>query len=73
MGKQYSVEIRNAVLNRYRSGEPVTSISSASGIARSTIYTWINQSIAAPRQTEISQYDYRLLEKMASSVMVYSP
>ena len=33
MGKQYSVEIRNAVLNRYRSGEPVTSISSASGIA----------------------------------------
>ena len=73
MGKQYSVEIRNAVLNRYRSVEPVTSISSASGIARSTIYTWINQSIAAPRQTEISQYDYRLLEKMASSVMVYSP
>ena len=73
MGKQYRVEIRSAVLNRYRSGEPVTSVSSASGIARSTIYTWINQSIAVPRQTEISQYDYRLLEKMASSVMVYSP
>ena len=73
MGKQYRVEIRSAVLNRYRSGEPVTSVSSASGIARSTVYTWINQSIAVPRQTEISQYDDRLLEKMASSVMVYSP
>lgn len=48
MGKKYDDDIRNTILERYRSGEPVTSITSATGIARSTIYTWINQSIAVP-------------------------
>lgn len=63
MGKQYSVEFRDSVLNRFRSGEPVISIASSTGIARSTIYKWINQSIEESRQIEISLYSYRLLEK----------
>ena len=29
MGKQYSVEFRDSVLNRFRSGEPVISIASS--------------------------------------------
>ena len=63
MGKEYSAELRNAVLNRYRSGDPVISIADSLGIARSTIYSWINQSIVESRRIEISQYNYRLLEK----------
>ena len=66
MGKKYSPDIRDAILERYRAGEPVTTISSSTGIARSTIYTWINQSIAVSRRTEVSLYDYKLLEKKAA-------
>lgn len=54
MGKEYSAELRNAVLNRYRSGDPVISIADSLGIARSTIYSWINQSIVETRRIEIS-------------------
>ena len=63
MGKKYSPDIRDAILERYRAGEPVTTISSSTGIARSTIYTWINQSIAVSRRTEVSLYDYKLWYK----------
>ena len=66
MGKKYDADTHNTILERYRAGEPVTSISSATGIARSTIYTWINQSIAVSRRTEVSLYDYKLLEKKAA-------
>lgn len=62
-GKKYNTDVRNTTLERYRAGEPVTYISSSTGIARSTIYTWINQSIAEARRIDISLYNYRLLEK----------
>ena len=66
MGKKYNADVHNAILERYRSGEPVTFIASSSGISRSTIYSWINQSIAESRRIEISLYSYRLLEKKAA-------
>ena len=66
MGKKYSPDIRDAILERYRAGEPVTTIFSSTGIARSTIYVWINQSITVSRRTEVSLYDYKLLEKKAA-------
>ena len=66
MGKKYNPDIRNTILDRYRAGEPVTIISSSTGIARSTIYVWINQSIEESRKIEISLYSYRLLEKKAA-------
>ena len=53
MGKKYSPDIRDAILERYRAGEPVTTISSSTGIARSTIYVWINQSITVSRRKTI--------------------
>lgn len=66
MGKKYSPDVRNTILERYRAGEPITNISSLTGIARSSIYVWINQSIEESRHTEISLYSYRLLKKKAS-------
>lgn len=66
MGKKYNPDVRNTILDRYRAGEPVTIISSLTGIARSTIYVWINQSIEESRKIEISLYSYRLLEKKAA-------
>lgn len=66
MGKKYSPDVRNTILERYRADEPITNISSLTGIARSSIYVWINQSIEESRQTEISLYSYRPLEKKAT-------
>ncbi len=66
MGKKYSPDVRNTILERYRAGEPITNISSLTGIARSSIYVWINQSIEESRHAEISLYSYRLLEKKAT-------
>ena len=66
MGKKYNTDVRGAILEQYRAVEPVTYISSSTGIARSTINSWINQSIVESRRIEISQYNYRLLEKKAA-------
>lgn len=66
MGKQYSDSVRSAVLDRYKDGEPVTSIAASTSIARSTIYTWINLSIEKSRKMQISSNSYRLLEKKAA-------
>lgn len=66
MGKQYSDFVRSAVLDRYKDGEPVTSIAASTSIARSTIYTWINLSIEKSRKMQISSNSYRLLEKKAT-------
>lgn len=66
MGKQYSDSVRSAVLDRYKDGEPVTSIAASTSIARSTIYTWINLSIEKSRKMQISSNNYRLLEKKAA-------
>ena len=66
MGKQYSDSVRSAVLDRYKDGEPVTSIAASTSIARSTIYTWINLSIEKSRKKQISSNSYRLLEKKAA-------
>ena len=63
MSKHYSETIRCAVLDRYISGESVTSIAASTSISRSTIYTWINRSIAESRKMQISPNNYRLLEK----------
>ncbi len=52
MGKQYSDSVRSAVLDRYKDGEPVTSIAASTSIARSTIYTWINLSKTIMRISE---------------------
>ena len=66
MSRKYNADVRNAIVERYRAGEPVTSISSSTSIARSTIYAWINQSIEESRQIDISLHSYRLLEKKAA-------
>ena len=63
MGKHYSNSVRGAVLDRYEAGESVTSIAASTCISRSTIYTWINLSIAESRKMQISPNNYRLLEK----------
>jgi len=63
MGRKYNADVLNTILERYRAGEPVTHIASSAVIACSTIYVWINQSIADPRRIAISPYNYRLLEK----------
>lgn len=40
MKKIYTEEQRNEILQRYRTGEKVSSICEDTGIAKSTLYAW---------------------------------
>ena len=39
---EYTKKIKKKIINRYLNGESISSISKSTGIARSTIYEWIN-------------------------------
>lgn len=44
MSEKYAANQRQALVNRYLSGESVSSISATTGIPRSTLYTWVKTS-----------------------------
>lgn len=44
MKKNYSKQQQTEIINLYSSGNTVTELSKQYGIARSTIYSWINDS-----------------------------
>ena len=39
---EYTKKIKKKIINRYLNGERISNISKSTGIARSTIYEWIN-------------------------------
>ena len=64
MNQKYTTEEKQAIYQRYKNGESVTSIAAESDIPRSTIYTWIQQFSETKNQNrEISVRNFRLLEK----------
>ncbi len=59
MKKNYSEKQRSEIINRYLSGNPVTKLCSEYGIARSTIYKWIEESTECQKQEQkINMRDY---------------
>lgn len=44
MSEKYAADQRQALVNRYLSGESVSSISATTGIPRSPLYTWVKAS-----------------------------
>ena len=49
---EYTKKIKKKIINRYLNGESISSISKSTGIARSTIYEWINN---ANKSTKITK------------------
>ena len=43
MRKNYTAEEKQAVIDRYRSGVAIADIAKETGVARNTIYTWIEE------------------------------
>ena len=43
MRKTYSAEEKQTIIDRYRSGVAIADIAKETGIARNTIYTWIEE------------------------------
>ena len=64
MRKNYTAEEKQAVIDKYRSGVAILEISNVTGIARSTIYKWIEQSPDCQKQErQISMRDYYELKR----------
>lgn len=51
MKKIYTEEQRNEILQRYRSGEKVSSICEDTGIAKSTLYAWTKSNNKKEKQS----------------------
>ncbi len=43
MKKTYTLQDKEQVINEYRCGQTISSIHKCTGIARSTLYNWINE------------------------------
>ena len=59
MKKIYTNEQKEKILKMYWSGEPVTSISASTGVAKSTLYKWIRE--APPKKAKpVNMTDFRI-------------
>lgn len=61
MKRIYTEGQKNEILQRYWSGESVTSISADTGVAKSTLYKWIKSTSKKPKALNMS--DYRILKQ----------
>lgn len=64
MRKNYTAEEKQAVIYRYRSGVAIADISKETGIARNTIYTWIEEDGKSKKKSEkVNMRDYATLKQ----------
>lgn len=67
MKKIYIEEQRNEILQRYRSGEKISSICEDTGIAKSTLYAW-TKSINKKKNKAINMSDFRILRQRCETL-----
>lgn len=64
MRKNYTAEEKRAVIDRYRSGVAIADISKETGVARNTIYTWIEENDKCKKKPEkVNMRDYAALKQ----------
>ena len=68
MKKIYTEEQRNEILQRYRSGEKVSSICEDTGIAKSTLYAW-TKSNNKKKSKAINMSDFRILRQRCEKMV----
>ena len=62
MRKNYTAEEKQAVIDRYRSGVAIADIAKETGVARNTIYTWIEEDGKSKKKSEkVNMRDYATL------------
>ena len=68
MKKTYTDEQKNAVLSRIFAGEPITSISVDTGIAKSTLYAWSKSGEKKKKNKALNMTDYRILKQRCETL-----
>ena len=67
MKKFYTEEQKYTILQRYWSGESVSSISADTGVAKSTLYKWIRE--APPKKAKpVNMTDFRILKQRCETL-----
>ena len=67
MKKIYTEEQKCTILQRYWSGESVSSISADTGVAKSTLYKWIRE--APPKKAKpVNMTDFRILKQRCETL-----
>lgn len=62
MKKSYSKEEKENIIKQYESGVSITSIHKATGVARSTLYNWINEHNSNKKIKPLNRNDYNKLK-----------
>ena len=62
MRKNYTQEQKYEIVERYRAGEPVSSICKDTGISKSTLYEW-KKTVFSKNQKPINMTDVRILKQ----------
>lgn len=58
MRKSYSKQDKEKIITQYESGISITSIHDSTGIARSTLYNWINEHNSSKKVKPLNRRDY---------------
>ena len=62
MRKNYTAEEKQKVIDKYRSGVAIADISKETGVARNTIYTWIEEDGKSKKKSEkVNMRSYAVL------------
>ena len=62
MKKSYSKEEKDKVIKQYESGVSITSIHKSTGVARSTLYNWVNMCSSCTSDKPLNRGDYNKLK-----------
>lgn len=62
MKKSYSKEEKDKVIKQYKSGVSITSIHKSTGVARSTLYNWVNICSSCTSDKPLNRGDYNKLK-----------
>ena len=62
MRKSYSKQDKEKIITQYESGISITSIHDSTGIARSTLYNWINEHNSSKKIKPLNRNDYNKLK-----------
>ena len=68
MKKSYTDEQKNEVLARFFAGEPISSISVDTGIAKSTLYTWSKSGEKKKKNKALNMTNYRILKQRCETL-----
>ena len=74
MKKSYSKQEKEKIIKQYESGASITSIHNSTGIARSTLYSWINEPRSGDTDKPLNRGDYNNLklhcEKLENMIQI---